>query len=44
MWMYGLVRETGSDHADLAELVSGMNPENAHPETDWGTPRRDEVR
>lgn len=44
MWMYGLVRETGPDHADLAELVSGMNPENAHPETDWGAPRGDEVR
>ena len=24
---------------DLAELVAGMSPENAHPEVDWGDPR-----
>ena len=27
----------------LAELVARMNPENSHPEQDWGTPRGEEV-
>ena len=28
---------------DLAELVAGMNPEDAHSETDWGAPQGDEA-
>ena len=28
---------------DLAELVAGMSPENAHPEADWGESQGDEA-
>ena len=28
---------------DLAKLVAGMTPENAHPEVDWGEPRGEEA-
>ncbi len=28
---------------DLAELVARMNPENQHPEQDWGEPQGDEA-
>ena len=40
----GLRRGTSRRLTDLAELVAGMGPENAHPETDWGAPQGDEVR
>ena len=28
---------------DLAELVARINPENQHPEQDWGAPQGDEA-
>jgi antitoxin MazE len=28
---------------NIEELCAGITPENRHPETDWGPPRRKEV-